>query len=211
MLKKIISIAFFASFITGCSSSGYIPVVSLTTPIGSVTLGGSGSSGSSHKNGFDINNACDIYKKNPSWKRHVKNSEKRWGVPEHVILAIIKQESGFRKDARPLNKYGKPISSAYSYSQALKGTWKNYQRSTGNFKHKRDSFGDAVNFMGWYMHQTTKTTGVSKWDITNQYLAYHEGAGGYKKRTYRKKPWLVKIAKRLKDDAWKYKKQLDRC
>lgn len=210
MKFKIVGAICVALLLSGCSSSGFVPVVSLTSPYGSVTFGGSRSSGTKYNSGFDINNACSIYKKNPSWRQDLKRVERKWGVPEHIMLAIIKQESSFKANARPI-KNGKVLSSALGYSQALKGTWKTYQRATGNFKHRRDSFGDSVNFMGWYINESHKQLRISKWDISSIYLSYHEGWGGYKKRTYRKKPWLVKIANKLKDQAWIYKKQLDRC
>ena len=51
-------------------------------------------------------------------------------------LAFIKTESNFRPTARTQRKYvfglippGR-ISSAYGYSQALDGTWKEYKKST---------------------------------------------------------------------------------
>jgi hypothetical protein len=36
--------------------------------------------------------------------------------------------------------------------------------------------------------------GISRRDAYRQYLAYHEGQGGYKHRTYEKKPWLIKVS-----------------
>jgi len=53
--------------------------------------------------------------------------------------------------------------------------------------------------------------GISKWDAYNQYLAYHEGHGGYKRRTYLKKPWLVKVARKVEARAKRYRAQLARC
>lgn len=53
--------------------------------------------------------------------------------------------------------------------------------------------------------------GISKWDAKNQYLAYHEGHGGYRKKSYRKKAWLVKVADKVKRRADRYGAQLNGC
>ena len=53
--------------------------------------------------------------------------------------------------------------------------------------------------------------GISKWDAYNQYLAYHEGHGGYKRKTFRNKDWLVKVAKKVDQRARDYGAQLKRC
>ena len=159
---------------------------------------------------FDTKNACSILRANPGWKRGLLKTQKRWGIPPQVTLAIIKQESNFRQHARPIRN-GKAISSAYGYSQALKGTWKGYQKHTKRWSANRDSFYDSIDFIGWYVDQSNKRLGISKWSPYHQYLAYHEGQGGYKKRTYRKKPWLIKVANKLKYQAWTYNKQLRKC
>ena len=53
--------------------------------------------------------------------------------------------------------------------------------------------------------------GVSKWNAEQQYLNYHEGWTGYKKKTYRSKGWLVKVAKRVEARSNKYARQLKEC
>jgi len=42
-------------------------------------------------------------------------------------------------------------------------------------------------------------------------LAYHEGHGGYSRGTFRTKPWLRKVAKRVGVNAKKYSAQLKGC
>ena len=40
--------------------------------------------------------ACQIFEGNIDWYRDVKISEKRWGMPAHVIMAFVYQESSYR-------------------------------------------------------------------------------------------------------------------
>ncbi len=43
------------------------------------------------------------------------------------------------------------------------------------------------------------------------YLAYHEGQGGYKKGSYRNKPWLTDVATTVQNNANRYKSQFNSC
>ena len=144
-------------------------------------------------------------------------ASQRWGVPLPVLLAIIHQESAFRADAQPPRTWylgfipGPRPSSAYGFSQALDGTWDHYIAATGNHGADRDEFDDAVDFIGWYVDQTARRNGIAKSDAYNQYLAYHEGQQGFAKGTYRKKPWLLERAKRVRQQADRYGAQLARC
>src|SRR5688572_32851412 len=69
--------------------------------------------------------ACAIFQQNSGWWRSVKRAEDRWGAPPELQLAIIRQESGFRHDARPERGRflfifpGRRPSSAHGYAQAL--------------------------------------------------------------------------------------------
>jgi hypothetical protein len=91
------------------------------------------------------------------------------------------------------------------------GTWDWYKLKTGNHNADRDDFDDAVDFMGWYMNQSNKRSGVAKSDAYHQYLAYHEGHGGFNKKTYQKKPWLMKVARKVENNAKRYNRQLNQC
>lgn len=141
-----------------------------------------------------------------------------YGVPIHVPMAMMYQESSFRSDALPPRDYiffglipwGR-VSSAYGYSQALTPTWQDYVRESGNSGADRDDFDDAIDFMGWFISKTYKINGISKWDAYTQYLNYHEGWGGYRRKTYNKKQWLVRVAKKVNDRAYLYAKQLKTC
>ena len=48
----------------------------------------------------NINNSCDIFREKDDWYDDAMASYERWGVPVHVQLAIIHQESRFKYDAR---------------------------------------------------------------------------------------------------------------
>ena len=130
-------------------------------------------------------------------------SAKKWGVPVHVQLAIIYQESRFVHDAKPPRKKllwvipWKRQSSAYGYGQILDSTWDSYRKDTGHRWADRDDFSDVVDFIGWYGNQSHKLAGIAKDDTYNQYLAYHEGQGGFRRKTYLKKGWLMKVARKV--------------
>lgn len=162
-------------------------------------------------------NLCSIFEGSNDWYQDAKASSQKWGTPIPVMMAIMQQESNFVDDARPGYKYflwviptGR-LSSAYGYSQALNGVWGEYKQSTGNRFADRDDFDDAIDFIGWYTDGTQKQTGVSKWDAYGQYLAYHEGRGGYKRKTYNRKPWLLGVANKVKRNAASYTTQLNGC
>lgn len=164
-----------------------------------------------------VESACSILSEKRNWYKASRKVEKKYSLPIHVQLAIIRQESSFRHDAAPPRKtlLGIPlwwrISSAYGYAQAKDDTWEWYMEKTGNWGADRDDYGDAVDFMGWYSSVSQRTLGISKWDAFNQYLAYHEGHTGYKKKTYKKKPWLVNVAKKVESYATTYAAQLSGC
>lgn len=165
----------------------------------------------------NIDDSCEIFREKGGWYDDAKDSFERWGVPIHVQLAIIHQESRFQYDAKTEMEYLLwliPIgrkSSAYGYAQAKDETWEWYMKSTGNWGADRDDFDDAVDFIGWYGRRSYDTLQISKWDAYNQYLAYHEGHGGYKRKTYAKKDWLKKVARKVDKLAKTYHTQLSRC
>lgn len=166
----------------------------------------------------NAHNLCDIFYEKRSWYDAASDMKAKWGVPIHVPMAMMYQESSFRDDAKPPRDYvlfglipwGR-VSSAYGYSQAKTLTWSDYIRETGNSGADRDDFEDAIDFMGWFINKTYKINGVSKWDAYAQYLNYHEGWGGYKRRTYNKKKWLLGVAKKVKSRSYTYSKQLKSC
>ncbi|MCU7960557.1 MAG: transglycosylase SLT domain-containing protein [gamma proteobacterium symbiont of Bathyaustriella thionipta] len=160
---------------------------------------------------------CAIFNEKSDWYEASLDSYKKWGVPIHVQMAIMHQESHFVDDAQPPRTtlfwfipWTRP-SSAYGYAQVKDDTWDWYIEKTGNSGADRDDFADAVDFIGWYGNMSHKMLGISKWDAYAQYLAYHEGQGGYKRRTYNQKPWLKKVAAKVKKNASRYSAQLKKC
>ncbi len=165
----------------------------------------------------DLDNACSIVRERPEYFRAMRATERKWGVPVHVQMASIHQESKFIGNARTPHQFLLGIipvgrqSSAYGYSQALDGTWEEYQDEEGGRRARRDRISDATDFMGWYMHQSNQRLGIGKTDARNQYLAYHEGRTGFARASYNEKPWLVAVAQRVGDRAERYRTQLNAC
>ena len=163
------------------------------------------------------NDICAIFEEKPSWYREAKKSRDRWGVPISVMLAIIYQESGFHPRARPPRKKilgfspGPRPSTSFGYAQALSSTWKNYIKNTGQRGARRDVFSDVVDFVGWYCRRSRRECGISASDAYRLYLAYHEGQNGFNQGTYRSKPWLLKVAAKVRERARLYRRQLAHC
>ncbi len=167
----------------------------------------------------DINDACSILKNKRGWYGDVLRTEKRWGVPISVTMAFIHQESSFRKGAKhPRKKIlwvipWKRTSSASGYAQAVDKTWKQYLKETGKggLMTRRGDFKDATDFIGWYNNKSSKLLGIKKDDAYRLYLAYHEGWNGYRKGNYKKKKWLLGVAKKVEKRKKTYQNQLNRC
>ena len=100
-------------------------------------------------------------------------------------------------------------SSSFGYSQAIKGTWEQYKKETGNKLATRARFKDSVDFIGWYTNKPESILKISKKDAFKQYLAYHEGWGHYK--YYKKNKKVIGLAKKVKKQSNIYKKQLSKC
>ncbi|QRZ13211.1 lytic transglycosylase [Paracoccus methylovorus] len=173
--------------------------------------------GGNYKAPRNLENACAIASERPAYMRAMKATERRWGVPVHVQMATIHQESKFIGNARTPHQYALGIipigrqSSAYGYSQALDSTWDDYRKQTGNRGARRDNIRDATDFMGWYMNDTARVLGVSKWDAGAQYLAYHEGRSGFARGSHNSKPWLMNVAGNVQTRAETYRAQLASC
>lgn len=165
----------------------------------------------------NIDNVCSIYDEYYDWYLAADEVYERWRIPHHVTMAFIHQESKFIDDARPPWQWFLWIiptgraSSAYGYAQALDGTWYEYQKQTENWGADRDDFEDAVDFIGWYNHKTLIRNKVNPHDAYSLYLAYHEGQGGFERQTYRYKPWLLKVASKVKKRSDMYRVQLQNC
>jgi hypothetical protein len=163
----------------------------------------------------NTSDSCSIFNERYLWYKHAKKSEQKWGTPIYLQLAIIKMESGFDWLAKPPRQklfkivpYKRP-SSSFGYSQAVKGTWRQYKTETGNKIATRTRFKDSVDFIGWYTSKTEKILKVSKQDAFKQYIAYHEGWGNYK--NYKNNKKVINLAKKVEKQASIYKKQLSDC
>ena len=158
---------------------------------------------------------CSIFSERYLWYKYSKKVEKKWGTPIYIQLAFIKMESDFDWLAKPPRQkifkiipFKRP-SSSLGYSQAVKGTWEQYKKETNNKLATRVRFKDSVNFIGWYTNKTEKLLKISKKDAFRQYIAYHEGWGNYK--NYKKKQKVILLAKKVQQQADKYRLQLRKC
>ena len=165
----------------------------------------------------NVGDACAIFKEKRSWYKATRKAQEKWGTPKSVQLAIIRQESGFDADAKPARGRflfvfpGKRKSSARGFPQAIDQTWAQYIRATGNGGADRDNFRDAADFVGWYTAETRRRVGVPVTNAYGQYLAYHEGWGGYARETYKGKSGVIAAARRVSAAAATYDRQLKRC
>jgi len=165
----------------------------------------------------ELDDACAIVAQHPDYLRAFRATERQWGVPVAVQMAVIYQESKFIGNARTPHQYALGVipigrqSSAYGYAQALDGTWEEYVAARGGWGASRDDIRDAADFMGWYMAQTVVETGVPLNDAENQYLAYHEGRSGYLRGSHNSKGWLLRIADEVGSRAVLYDAQLRAC
>jgi hypothetical protein len=161
----------------------------------------------------NLDNACALADERPEYLKAMQRAERRWGVPVHVQMATIYQESKFIGNAKTPFTYALGVipmgrqSSAYGYSQAID----DYRDGPGRSGARRDRIDDATDFMGWYMDQSEQKLGISKFDTENQYLAYHEGRNGYAAGSHNRKGWLLDVAHEVAARAGTYQMQLISC
>lgn len=168
-----------------------------------------------------INDVCAVFRQNDGWFNDwhtaAERAERKHGVPVPVLMATLRKESGFKSNARPPRAKllgfipWKRPSSAYGYSQALDGTWSQYQRETGQFAARRANFADAVDFVGWYHAKTAEKYGVARNDAYHLYLAYYSGWTGFKRGGWRNDASLQRYARETDEMAQKYAAQLRQC
>lgn len=160
---------------------------------------------------------CDIFKEKRGWYKEARKSSKRWGAPIPVMMSFVYQESGFRAGAKPPRRKilwvipGPRPASAKGYSQAIDETWSEYKKATGRWVASRGNFGDAIDFVGWYIDQSHRVNRVPKHDAYYGYLAYHEGQGGFARQTYKNKNWLLDAANQVSRRSEHYSAQLKGC
>lgn len=165
----------------------------------------------------NVNDLCALFEEKPRWYRQVSDAAQRWNSTIPIIMSIIHQESRFVQGAKPPRRKilwvipGPRLSDAYGYAQARDSTWEWYLEDTERWNASRRDFGDAVDFVGWYNNMSHRLANISRRDPYNLYLAYHDGQGGFNRRTYASKGWLLKVAKRVEHRANRYRAQLQRC
>ncbi len=165
----------------------------------------------------DRASACAIFQSRANWWDAALDSQRRWGAPPELQLAIINAESSFDSDARPPRRGGflflpgRRPSSAFGYAQAIDGTWDWYREETGRRGASRDNFRDAVDFIGWYAARSQRVSGIGLTDARNQYLAYHEGHAGYNRGSYAGRSWLIRRAGEVEALSQRYRTELAGC
>ncbi len=165
----------------------------------------------------DLADACIIREERPGWYRATRAAARRWEVPPSTMLAIVWRESAFRAEARPPRRggwwifEGKPISTAYGFSQALDGTWRWYLDDTGRQGARRNHYPDAIDFVGWYMDKSREALGFAGMDARLHYLAYHQGHNGYRSGRWQDIAWLKRAAAAVEARAMRYDAQLFDC
>ena len=165
-----------------------------------------------------VEDLCEIFYEKGGWYDDAKDSERRWGIPIPVMMAMTYQESSYKANARPPRRkilwiipWTRPAS-AYGYAQATDEAWRDYTRSTGRgFTADRDDFEDAIDFVGWYNRRSADALGLRRDDAYSLYLAYHDGVGGFRRGTWRSKDWLKDAARRVATRAQAYQADLARC
>ncbi len=160
---------------------------------------------------------CEIFREKDGWYDAAEDARSNWYSPIPVMMAIMHQESRFAQKAKPPRSKilwifpGPRPSDAYGYSQAKDATWEWYIRSSGNYGADRDDFDDAIDFIGWYNSVSRRKSKIDPNDAYHLYLAYHEGHGGFNRRTFKNKPWLQTVAKKVSARARRYTSQLNGC
>jgi len=83
-------------------------------------------------------NICATFREKEDWYDDAKKSYEKWGVPIHVQMAIMHQESHFVADAQPprtsllgIIPWFRPTS-VYGYAQAIDETWDDYLDKAGS-------------------------------------------------------------------------------
>ncbi|MCG7578431.1 MULTISPECIES: lysozyme-like domain containing protein [unclassified Halomonas] len=165
----------------------------------------------------DQTNICEIFREQPSWYDYAKESEEKWGTPIATQMAFIQRESSFRSHVRPDRKYylgfipGPRPSSAKGYAQAQDPVWGEYEDQAGSLFARRTHMKHATDFIGWYNARTRAQTGISLNNPEHLYYAYHEGAGGYQRGSYRSKPQVLNAGRQVASLSNRYQAQLNSC
>jgi len=163
------------------------------------------------------NDVCSVFEQKRSWHKSARAARKKWGLPVHVGMAFVHKESSYVADAKPPRRRilglvpWTRLSSAYGYAQATDEAWKDYEKVTRRWFVDRDDFSDAIDFIGWYNHRSSKLLGLRKDDAYHLYLAYYTGPSGYKSGRWKRSKTIQGYARRVAQQAARYQQQLQRC
>lgn len=164
-----------------------------------------------------LDNICHIFDEKDGWYKDAKKASERWDSPIPIMMAILHQESRFVAKAKPPRTKvlwifpGPRKSDAYGYAQVKDATWDWYKKDSGHRGADRDDFDDAIDFVGWYNQKSFEISKIVSTDAYSLYLAYHEGHGGFNRKTYANKRWLTDVASKVRTRAAKYTQQLQAC
>lgn len=163
-------------------------------------------------------NLCEIFREHTAWYDYASNSQKRWGTPIATQMAFVYYESSFRSHAQPPRTrlwgfipWRRPTT-AYGYAQALDPAWGEYLAANGDGLFTvRTDMEYALDFVGWYNHLTHRELDIAFHKPRELYLAYHEGRGGYARKSFTRKPAVTALATRVQNRAFRYDNQLMSC
>jgi len=129
----------------------------------------------------NLDNACSIKKQRKSWFKELERTERKWGVPVPVMMATIYQESKFKGDARTPYKWKAKVIPMGRQSSAY-------------------GFAQALDAT-WDEYRKDQGRRGAK----------RNGHAGFRRGTYRRKAWLVRVAGTVQSRAIMYDSQLARC
>ncbi len=165
----------------------------------------------------NANNICSMFDEKRSWYRSAKRSEKKWGIPIPILMAVIYRESSFRAMVRPPRKKvlgfipGRRLSTSLGYSQAKDETWSDYIKATKNHNASRTNFADSIDFVGWYLGRSVKHLNIAPTNAEALYASYHVGLSGYRKGSWRNSTHIKSAAAKVQTQSTRYASQLKTC
>jgi len=128
-----------------------------------------------------------------------------------LVVVLGSCSGGYGSAPRDLDNACSIVNERPEYLRAFKATERKWGVPIPTIMAMIYQESKATDFMGWYMNDTVKETGVALGDTRNQYLAYHDGRTGYLRGTWRRKPWLIRIAGEVSNRAVTYERQLRSC
>jgi hypothetical protein len=158
---------------------------------------------------------CRVVLANWGWRQALNEVSEEYGVSPGLVLSVIFHESSFNAQARPKSGYVLGLipwqnSSAYGYGQIKSETWTWYLEKKPGLFRSRTNFTDTAYFIGWYYELFVDRSNAK--DVAHDfYLAYHEGLGGYKRKTFQNNEWLLNKAAKVSQRAAHYDTQLKKC